>query len=200
MRITFKSWLAALALSWAFCAITVVAEPATSTATAAPGSRRWIAGDSSLHAYESQAEEFDVRVGIEPGNAIADQIRAGKMSELTVRVSVPGLRSGKAQLDKRLRKALDAEANPEITFTMRSYEVLASSSADSFPIAVKGDLSVAGRARPIELQADVIGKRETRVRGAEDVLMTDHGVKPPSFMGAIKTADRVVVNFDLTLK
>ena len=40
-----------------------------------------------------------------------------------------------------------------------------------------------------------------RVRGSEEIVMTEFGVKPPSLMmGTMKVRDRVVVQYDVLLK
>ena len=186
--------LAATACAALLASVTVFGEE---RAALLPESRLWLVGDSTLHAYTANAGELEVRIGI-GGEPVYESIRGGKMTSLEVRVPVAEVDSGKKQLDKNMRKALRAEDHPDITFRMTGYEVLRSSAAGSFPVLAKGELTVAGRARPIEIEATVErGEGRARIHGREEVLMTDHGVKPPTVMGVVRTHDRVVVHFDL---
>jgi|GEM_PF-1826573 len=175
-----------------------------------PGSKLWLTGDSTVHAYSSTATEikFDMTIPQEKkstGNALYEEIRAEKVKTLNVSISVTGLKSGKARLDRNMYKALKAEQHPEIVFHLRSYTVWSSTSDTSFFLVAQGELSIAGQTKPIELQTNVTSKKSlatgglVQIEGNKELLMTDYGIKPPSFMGAIKTHDQVVINFDLLL-
>ena len=66
---------------------------------------------------------------------------------------------------------------------------------------MQGALTVAGGTRPIVLDADGFAvPGGVRIAGSTSLRMTDYAVKPPTLMlGAIKTADQVVVTFDMEL-
>jgi polyisoprenoid-binding protein YceI len=167
--------------------------------TLSSGSRLWLEGDSTMHAYKSTATHFDVAMVVDDG-PIAERIKAGGLRSLSARVPVMELKSGKDGLDTRLQKALKAGDNPDISFKMTDYDVLPSTDAGSFPIRVRGELTVAGRSKPIDLDATVISGDPVKIQGYEELLMTDYGVKPPSVLGAIRTRNEIVVRFDLLVK
>lgn len=162
-------------------------------------------GDSTLHPYSSAATELIVEGELLPakaGGSLLDRAREDGLKGLAVRVPVRGLKSGKGGLDKNMRKALRAEEHPEIVFELEAYAMTPHpEEAGAFQAKASGRLTVAGEERPSELEAVIVPvEGGLRVRGSEELLMSDFGIKPPSMMlGTLKTEDRVVIHFDLTL-
>ncbi|MDX6771189.1 MAG: YceI family protein [Elusimicrobiota bacterium] len=178
-------------------ALLLLALPAAaSEVTLSPSSRLWLEGDSTLHPYSSTATAFTADFSFEAAGPLAAAVAAKSPAKLTVRVPVASLKSAHDGLDKNLRKTLKASEHPDIVFTMKSYAVSGAS------VTATGDLTVAGKSREVVLEA----RYEARdgklfVEGAEPVLMTAHGIKPPTmFMGAVKTADLVTVQYRLVLE
>jgi polyisoprenoid-binding protein YceI len=161
-------------------------------------SRLWLVGDSTLHAWTATTTELAVKMGIQnPNGTIYEDIQANKMKSLETVVPIKSLKSGKNQMDKNMYKALKSAEHPNITFQLTNYDVLASTVSTTFPILARGELSIAGQIKTVEIQAVVSQGNQTRIQGTKEILMTDFGVKPPTIMGAIKTHNRVLVNFDL---
>ena len=202
-RIGMTRWVIILAGSLTFLALLCIpkiyAEQPIPQIVLEPGSKLWLIGDSTLHAYSATATDLRLAMEIKPVADLFEEIRAGGIKGLDVRVPVKGLKSGKSQLDRNMHRALKVNEHPEIIFHLLSYEVLASTSAASFSLLAKGDLSIAGQTNAIDLRANVTAGEHTRIEGSKNLLMTDYGVKPPSFLGAIKTHNRVIINFDLFL-
>lgn len=170
------------------------AEAPSRTLLLKPESRLWLEGDSTMHPYKSEASTLSARVEVS-GDAAAPY--AAGLRALEVVVPVAGLKSGKGGLDKNLRKHLKAAEHPDISFKMARYEVVSSTF-----IRVFGALAVAGVEKPAELES-ALSQTEggARATGSEELLMSDFGITPPTmFMGALKTADKVVVHFDLILE
>jgi polyisoprenoid-binding protein YceI len=95
----------------------------------------------------------------------------------------------RVQIGKDLRGVLDADRYPEITFV--------SSRVEGGPggFTVEGELTIMGRTEPLAVRARADGGR---VRGEATVKQTRWGIKPYSaFLGALKLADDVGVEFDL---
>jgi polyisoprenoid-binding protein YceI len=95
--------------------------------------------------------------------------------------------------DTHLRSAdfLDVERHPEITFR--------STGAEGTPEAftLTGELTIMGRTHPVAIRGAV---DDDRVCGGAAVVQTQWGIKPYSaLLGALKLADEVNVEFDLTL-
>lgn len=169
------------------------------------GSTLWLEGRSTLHGFKSTAATLVVEAPLAaPVDATgADLVPAlmKSLSGLKVTVPVAGLRSGKDGLDKNMRKALRAGEHPEITFHLEPGTATATAAGDRVRVRTKGTLTVAGQARPVELDVEAAATPEgVVVTGAEPLLMTDFGIKPPTFMlGAMKTDDKVTVHFRLVL-
>lgn len=88
-----------------------------------------------------------------------------------------------------LRKVLEARRNPEITF--------AATAVDAAAGEIEGDLTIAGRTKPVRVRAEVDGDR---VRGGVTVQQTRWGIKPyTAFFGALRLADEVEIEFELRL-
>ena len=171
-----------------------------------PESRLWLEGDSTLHAYSSTATKVSVEGEIE-GPATLKRTLIGLAREkglkgLAFRIPVQGLKSGKAGLDKNMRRALKADEFPEIVLRLEAY-ILAPQVAGAgiFQVRAAGRLEVAGKESTLELEAQAsAADGRLRVRGVRELLMTDFGIKPPTMLlGALKTEDRVVVHYDLVL-
>jgi polyisoprenoid-binding protein YceI len=96
-----------------------------------------------------------------------------------------------AQIKKTLREILESEPDPKITFHSTSI----TNSAESW--TVEGDLTIRGRTQPVTVNSVLI---DERVRGGTTVKQTRWGIKPYSaFLGALKLADEVGVEFDAAL-
>jgi len=155
-------------------------------------------GNSTLHPYASTATQVHVQGEFAPQAPVtlAQGVTAGQVKKFEVTILVEGLKSGESGLDKRMYKALKAKEFPDIGFSLSNYEI--SSSSDS--IKATGVLTIAGEQKAVELNAEIrFTDDRMKVHGSQTILMTDYGVKPPTFMGMLKTNNRVVVHYDLTL-
>ena len=75
-------------------------------------------------------------------------------------------------------------------------------SVDSTVVLVSGKLSVAGARKTVSMYVSLVRGEGAAVRalGTTELLMTDFGVEPPSMMfGVLKTDDKIVINFNLSL-
>lgn len=137
------------------------------------------------------------------GRAVVD-VADPAASTVTVEVPVDGLEvregtggvmplgdSDKIDIKKNLRKILQAERHPSITF--RSTKV--TGTAEAF--TVEGELTIAGTTRTATVQGRL---EDSHVTGSASVVQSRWGIKPYSaFFGALKLADEVKVTFELTL-
>ncbi|HVT61104.1 MAG TPA: YceI family protein [Thermoanaerobaculia bacterium] len=184
------------------------AEPsaAKTSLVAAASSRLWLAGDSTLHPFTINATKFEAAAGLDgsfaAGSAEARAaVLGGALKSLSLSVPVADLKSGDAGLDKNMRKALQQDRAPVIRFTLADYKT-AEAKDGSLIVKARGRLAIAGVEKDTVVEgACRFGPDGLEVTGANDVLMSDFGIKPPTMMlGTIKTADKVVVHFDLKLK
>jgi polyisoprenoid-binding protein YceI len=127
--------------------------------------------EDSTVSVEVDVDSFEVREGLGGVKPLTDNDRK--------------------EIKKTLRRILESETDPEITF--RSTSV--TSSAESW--TVEGDLTLRGRTHPVRVDSVIVGDR---VRGGTTVKQTLWGIKPYSaFLGALKLADEVAVEFDAAL-
>ena len=100
--------------------------------------------------------------------------------------------SDRAEIKKTLReKILRSADHPLITFRSTGVE------GDPKAFTVEGELTIAGQTHPVSIRATAEGDH---VRGATTAAQTRWGIKPYSaFFGALKLADEVEIEFELTL-
>jgi len=176
-------------------ATTILALPllgfAAANMTFEPGSALWVEGGSTVRSWKCTAKQIDAQVA---GDATASL--AQMVSGATVGIPVAQLECGNGKMNEHMRKALDAEKNPAIQFTLSSYDV------NGTAATLKGTLQIAGSTKPIEIPASVTDDgKEVRVKAARQINMKEWGVKPPSLMmGTMKVKEVVTVGFDVTLK
>lgn len=120
------------------------------------------------------------------------------VGSLTVRQGTGGLKplsdDDRAEIAATVRseRLLRADTYPTITFAATRV----SGKAEAF--VVEGDLTIAGQTRPITLNCAFVGDR--RVRGRTMVAQSRWGIPPYSaFLGALKLADEVEVEFETAL-
>jgi polyisoprenoid-binding protein YceI len=183
-------------LTWAGVA---AAQPAVELQ---PGAELAIDGKSTVRDFTCRARE--VKAQLTPGNAegsLALEQLTGALREVQLEIAVAKLDCANATMNEHMLNAMQATQHPTLRFRMSSYEVGAVKDGQ-VPLRIKGELTMAGTTRPVDLQASGTAglDGELRVRGRYTLRMTEWGVKPPTLMlGAMKVFDPVVIRFDFTL-
>jgi hypothetical protein len=185
------------------------AEATRLVTTLGPGSVLWLDGTSTMHDFESRSKEVSVellRVSdvAQPANAagLMALIRSSQVLEVRVQVPVVSLLSDKEALDKNLRKAMKAEAHPNVQFVLKKYTIAPGPAAgDTVAIEAEGLLTVAGQERPVSLVARAYPAAEgVWLEGSEKLLMSEYGIKPPKmFLGTLKVHDPITIHYRLLL-
>jgi polyisoprenoid-binding protein YceI len=166
-------------------------------------------GDSTLHRFSARTTDVHGVVYVDAATQSAEAadvaalVRAGHVKVFDLSAPVEKLSSGDSSLDKNMWKALKSGQYKEIRFRADSFQIRRPAAQDAiFGLAMHGALTVAGVTRPIVLDADGFAvPGGVRIAGSTNLRMTDYAVKPPTLMlGAIKTADQVVVTFDMELR
>lgn len=162
----------------------------------APGASLKILGDSTLHKWEAQATSLTITGELnkagEPLAAATDQ----GLDKLSLAALVDGLKSGEGSgMDKNMHKALESDKFAVISFTLKSYELKAGA------VTAKGDLSIHGVSKAVELPGTVSAKDGgLAVKGQVTLTMSDYGVKPPvMMMGTVRVKDQVTIAYDFVL-
>jgi polyisoprenoid-binding protein YceI len=182
---------------------TTAAAQETARVPVAPESRLWIDGTSNLHGWTCKAEKLEAAVELDKASAAQVALAAPKaLKRVEVKVPVKSLKCGHGGMDNNLYKALNADATPEISYIMATFEVVPGEVKDSFTLKTQGTLTISGKENRIAM--DVIANRlpdgTVKATGTVPVKMTDYGIKPPTaIFGRLKTGDEVKVSFELTV-
>ena len=88
-----------------------------------------------------------------------------------------------------------------IKYRLSGYDIL-NGSATAFAAKTNGTLTILGKDKAVAMKIDAtrLAEGKATAQGEETLLMSDFGIKPPSFMfGTMKVGDEVKVKFNLTV-
>src|SRR5512146_2882315 len=140
-----------------------------------PESRIWFDGTATLHGFTCIAGAFAAEVQPAAHHDGASGGQAQRRGTLTI--PVRRLECGDGKMEKSMRKALKADANPDIRFELVEYN-LARQTDDSATVRADGTLQLAGETRSVSL---VVGAKRradgaVRLTGSRALYMTDFGI------------------------
>ena len=164
-----------------------------------PGSEVTVEGTSTMHAYHCTTNKIMAYVDVDPGYTKDLTKIAKPIVSVKVNIVVNTLKCGNGTMDKNLYSTLNADKNPLITHTHSGYDILSGLSS-SFAANTKGSLKISGTEKLIDMKVNASRLAEGKVtaEGEQTLLMTDFGIKPPSFMlGTLKVGNEVKVKFNL---
>lgn len=119
------------------------------------------------------------------------------LNSLAVREGSGGLKPltdrDRREIAVTARKTLRVDRHPEATFTATDFKTGVDGGGQ-----ITGTFTVAGAARPLQLQVSKTGPDRYHATGS--VVQSQHGIKPYSgFLGALKVRDAVDVDVDVDL-
>lgn len=184
-------------LGLALVAVAAMNANAQARATLAPASKLWIEGTSNVHDWKADAAVVNAEIELDAAGLSAEPAKL--VRKVTITIPVKELKSGKGGMDNNIQKALKADKNPDIVYTLTKIEAL-SDTKDGFTLRASGTLKLAGGESAVT--TEIVAARQPdgsiRATGTVPVKMTAFGVKPPTAMlGTIKCGDDVQVKFDL---
>jgi polyisoprenoid-binding protein YceI len=166
-----------------------------------PGSEVTIEGTSSLHAFHCKTNKINAYVDVDPGYTKDLTKIARPIVSVKINIVVRTLSCGNGQMDKNMYGTLKADENPIIKYTLSGYDILdGSASPTAFAAKTTGTLTISGQEKTIamKINAERLADGKATAQGEQDVLMTDFGIKPPSFMfGRLKVGNEIKVKFSL---
>ena len=188
-------------------ALMAVAATATAQSASAirlrldPSSEVTIEGTSSLHAFHCKTNKINAYVDVDPGYTNDLTKVAHPIVSVKVNIVVRTLSCGNGQMDKNMYGTLDADKNQLITYTMSGYDILDGSvSPAAFVANTTGTLTISGHEKIINMKinAERLGDNKATAKAEQAILMSDYGIKAPSFMfGRLKVGNEVTVKFNL---
>ena len=156
-----------------------------------------IEGTSNIHDWVANVEDIKGEAKFSFSDDGMINIDACK-----IKIDVKSIKSTKGNtMDKKIYKALKAESNPSISFSMNSLNSITKNS-NGFEANVSGKLTVAGTTKTISI--DILGKELTtggyEITGKKDLKMTSFNVEPPTALfGTLTTGDDITIEFKTLL-
>ena len=165
---------------------------------AQPASKLWIEGTSNKSDWSVNATEMSGAVTMNRNLTAADPgVKGAKVTVASGKIV-----SGRSTImDRLIVDALLAEQHPTITYELVSAQP-AAGSGNTFTLQTRGRLTLGGTTKEIAMnvRGEKLANGQVRLQGEHPLLMTDYGLTPPSAMfGALRTADKVTVKFDLVV-
>jgi polyisoprenoid-binding protein YceI len=150
-----------------------------------------VKGTSSLHDWETNVTEINGGGVFALG---ANSIESANNFHLSI--PVKSMESGKRGMDNKIYEALKANKSPKIEFQFKNI-----SQQSSGKITVNGKMTVAGKAKDVQLTSDyVIDNGNIIVKGVHSMKMTEFDIDPPTAMlGAVRAGDQIQIEYNLIL-
>jgi polyisoprenoid-binding protein YceI len=153
-----------------------------------------IHGTMSIH-------DWVENIGDVTGELMASPNSAGGMDLSSIRITME-VRSIKGDMgktmDNKTYKALKADADPEIIFRLGTPLTIMPKTDKQPPIALKGQLTLAGvtRAATLWINALSLAPDSMRFEGQQTIKMTDFGIKPPTALfGTLRAGPEITIFF-----
>ena len=155
-------------------------------------------GTSNLHDWQMKAVS-----GTSAAFFVVTNGKVTSLSKLNFSLPVKNLKSGKSGMDKNTYKALNADANPNISFVLTSATVVPTG-GNNYKLNCQANMSIAGKTNQTELVATGIynpADKSFTVTGVKKMKMTDYNVKPPTaLLGSIRTGNDITISYNLKFK
>jgi len=164
-----------------------------------PGSELSIAGTSNVHDFQCKTNKFSAYIDVDPGYTKDLTKVARPIVSVNVVIAVKSLSCGNKKMDQNMYETLKADKNQIIRYTLSGYDILTGSST-AFAAKTTGTLTILGKEKQVAMKIDAtrLNDGKATAEGEETLLMSDFGIKPPSFMfGTMKVGDTIKVKFNL---
>ena len=164
-----------------------------------PGTELSISGTSTLHGFTCKTSRLDATLIVDRG--YTKDLTKVTRPIVTVRVEIPAksLDCGNGKMNSNMYGTLKANDNPTITYTLSGYD-LEDATASGFGANTTGVLTIAGKEKTIAMnvKAERVEETKATAKGEHSILLTDFGIKPPSFMlGTLKVGNEIKIKFNL---
>lgn len=155
-----------------------------------------LSGTSNLHDWEMKSAKGTSEVAF----VVDSKGVITSLSNLSFTLPVTNLKSKSKAMDKNTYKALNADANPNISFAGTSARIT-SKGNNNYVFNCTGKMSIAGTTKQTELIAtgkyNPVDKSFT-ITGIKKMKMTDYNVKPPkALLGSIKTGNDITISYNI---
>jgi len=159
------------------------------------GSTVKVEGTSNVHGWSCETTQLAGTLETDGAPASLAGLEGGRLT-----IPVQGLECGNGTMNRLLRDALKAGANPQIRYTIARAQVSAPDAQGRHTVTASGPLTIAGSTQTVQVRAQAVpaANGNLRLTGTVPLTMTQFGVTPPTaMMGAMRTADAITVSFDV---
>ena len=166
-----------------------------------PGTELSISGTSNVHDFHCKTNKINAYIDVDPGYTKDLTKVARPIVSVKVNIAVKSLSCGNKKMDENMYATLKADKNQLIRYTLSGYDIL-NGSATAFAAKTNGMLTILGKDKIVAMKVDAtrLAEGKATAEGEETLLMSDFGIKPPSFMfGTMKVGNEVKVKFNLTV-
>jgi YceI-like protein len=165
-------------------------------------SRLWLEGSSNVKDWTCKATAMEALIAIDASSADSrdDATVAKSLRGVDVIVPVRMLKCGDRHMEANMYSALKAPKPPAISYIIADFELTPSLSGDGLSVEATGKLSVAGAERSVSMtvKTERLPDGTRRARGTVPIRMTDFGIVPPRpWFGVLRTADKVLIQFEI---
>lgn len=188
-----------LTLSALLAATTVGAQTSSTRLRVEPGSELTVSGTSNVHDFHCKTNKFSAYIDVDPGYTKDLTKVARPIVSVNVVIAVKSLTCGNKKMDENMYSTLQADKNQIIRYKLNGYDIL-NGSATGFAAKTTGVLTILGKEKVVAMRIDAarLNDGKATAEGEETLLMSEFGIKPPSFMfGTMKVGDEVKVKFNL---
>lgn len=155
-----------------------------------------VSGTSTIHDWEMMVDSYKSTATISINNEEVS------ISESSLKFKTEDLKSSSSGLNNKAYEALNASKYPVISFKQNG-DVSTKLNGNKFNTIVSGELTIAGKTKPVSLQTEglVMADGTVKINGSIDKKMSEFGVTPPkAMMGTIKSGDDINIQFEVIYK
>lgn len=165
-------------------------------------SRLWLEGSSNVKNWTCRATAMEALIAIDAKSADSrdDATVARSLRGVDVIVPIRMLKCGDRHMEANMYEALKAPKPPATGYIIADFELTPSLTGDDLSVEATGRLSVAGAERPVSMtvRTERLPDGTRRARGTVPIRMTDFGIVPPRpWFGVLRTADKVLIQFEI---
>lgn len=165
-------------------------------------SRVWLEGSSNVRDWTCKATAMEALIAVDAQTVDShDDITVAKsLRGVDVIIPVRMLKCGDRHMEANMYDALKAPKLPAMSYIVADFELTPSLTGDGLSVEAVGKMSVAGAERPVRMtvKTESLPDGSRRARGTVPIRMTDFGIVPPRpWFGVLRTADKVLVQFEI---
>ena len=168
------------------------------------GSYLYLEGNSTLHKYQMRAGTLKGSAIPPQGKDLLAALKSGEVRSMSLVIPLRDFKSRESGLDDNAYKALKAQENPEIKFTLVKVVLQAGERENDFVMTAEGNLTVAGNTIPVTLAADAsVTGNKVEFKGIQKLKMSDFKITPPSIsllVASITCTDEIEIHYDVVFE